>query len=207
MPRTVKDVENEIASHPKFREVLRELGLSSDRHRPSVRLHGRERDKRRTADFERNWSPETDSIRISFESAAASPTLTENEIEPRASDPDGEKIGDLIRALDRAERRGLDFIALKWFRDTALPNERLHWAPDEDERQQILHDAIERRLVLTHKVANPKAPQFPVTAIRLNRLAPIVRAILGMSDVETFDRRPIAIRGAALSTTVLSDRR
>ena len=89
-------------------------------------------------------------------------------------------LSDLIRALDRAESRpGYEFVALKWFRDTVLPAEGFPWASDHSARQTVLRDAIDKRLILTSKMPNPRSLQFPVTAIRLNRLVPEVTGILG----------------------------
>jgi len=70
-----------------------------------------------------------------------------------------------------------------------------------------LRDAIDKRLILTSKIANPKSPQFPVTTIRLNRLIPEVMAILGNEDRRASCFQPVAIRGEGLSTTILHDRR
>ena len=121
-----------------------------------------------------------------------------------ASDP----LPELIRALDRAESRpGYDFIALKWFRDTALAGEGFAWVAVQSTRHEVLREAIDRRLILTHKVANPKSPQFPVTAIRLNRQMPEVEAVLGSKQAVTPGFRPVSLRGDPLSTTVLRDRR
>jgi hypothetical protein len=42
-----------------------------------------------------------------------------------------DRLSNLVRALDRAEGRpGYEFVALKWFRDTALVHEGLSWAAD-----------------------------------------------------------------------------
>jgi hypothetical protein len=113
---------------------------------------------------------------------------------------------DLIRSLDRAESKpGYNFVALKWFRDVVLPGVR----PDmsAEERNLVLRDAIEKRLVLTSKVSNPKSPEFPVTALRLNRSLPETQAILGIPDTALSEFQPVAIRGEALSTTILRERR
>ena len=102
-------------------------------------------------------------------------------------------LSDLIRALDRAESRpGYEFVALKWFRDTVLPAEGFPWASYHSARQTVLRDAIDKRLILTSKMPNPRSPQFPVTAIRLNRLVPEVMGILGSPEgdgaLEMIDR-------------------
>jgi hypothetical protein len=114
---------------------------------------------------------------------------------------------DVIRSLDRAESSpGHHFVSLKWFRDVALAAEELEWNKSSSARDAQVRDAIQRGIVLTSKVPNPKKPEFPVTSIRLNRSAPEVRtALLTPSKGGAF--RPIEIRGGTLSATVLKDRR
>lgn len=212
--RTNRDVEVQLEE--KLSEILSDLNIIPSGYKCSVRLHAKERDKRRTASFENNWAVETDSINITFEQALEQPhagpqplrpggtTAHVSHTVPAPNDP----LSDLIRALDRAESRpGYEFVALKWFRDTMLPAEGFPWVSVESTRQGILRDAIEKRLVLTSRVPNPKSPQFPVTAIRLNRLMPEVRAILGRPHDGAPDFQPVAIRGEDLSVTVLRDRR
>jgi hypothetical protein len=215
--KTIGDVEGQVEE--RVRGALEELHILPAGYRCSVRLHGKERDKKRTASFETSWSPETDSICIRFERTSEETTtvgskstqstatvLPERRLNstPATSNP----LSDLIRALDRAESQpGYKFVALKWFRDTALPSEEYAWANDDSARRSILREAIDRRLVLTNSVPNPKSPQFPVTAIRLNRLMPEVKAILGSPAEGIRDFQPAAIRGGNLSATVLGDRR
>ncbi len=214
--KIIKDVEAQVEE--KVRGALEELHILPPGYRCSVRLHGKERDKKRTASFEKSWFPDTDSIYIRFERtseqsragsrpAQSMPTASAShaaKLAPAAGDP----LSDLIRALDRAESQpGFNFVALKWFRDTALPSEDFSWASDDSTRRSVLSDAIQRRLVLTNSVANPKSPQFPVTAIRLNRLMPDVKAILGSPTERVAEFQPAAIRGENLSATVLGDRR
>ena len=113
---------------------------------------------------------------------------------------------DLVRSLDRAESKpAYDFVALKWFRDVVLPGVRPEMSSEE--RNLVLREAIEKRLVLTNKVPNPKSPQFPVTALRLNRSLPETQAILGTHDTTSSEFQPVAIRGEAISTTILRERR
>jgi len=173
------------------------------------------RRKRKTASAN-NWVGESDQILIRFEPRASSeaesvrdtPTSAPGKPEVVAR---GEKdiLTELIEALDRAEhRRGYDFVSLKWFRDTALVGENFEWAKSPSTRHQVLSGAIESRLILTNKVPNPKSAQFPVTAIRLNRLVPEVRKALGAGDGgDDLDFHPIEIRGEPLSTTILRERR
>jgi hypothetical protein len=177
---------------------------------------GKKRKKRRTAPAD-SWSPDLGEVRIYFEPEPSSPDAMAAEYvqdlspkepsaktsEVKASDP----ISNLVHALDRVESRpGYQFVALKWFRDVALPGEGFDWVQSDSTRQNVLREAIERRLILISKVPNPKSPQFPVTAIRLNRLLPEIQAILG-EQVSDSDFRPVEIRGEMLSTTVLRERR
>ncbi len=118
---------------------------------------------------------------------------------------------ELLRALDRAESKpGWNFVPLKKFRDEILPTERPEYIPSlrtDVEQRQMLQSVIDKRFVLVSKVPNPKAPQFPVTTVRLNRLMPQVKVALG--QVVDFDQefRPIEIRGEPLSETILRERR
>ena len=135
---TVSDVELEIkkAVDQALDRRLRDLGILPAGYRCAVRLQGANRDKRRTADFGRNWDPDDDSIRIEFEEVEsevgrAGVSQTDNDPLPKAPDP----VADLVRALDRAESRpGYDFVSLKFFRDTALSSESFPWATDDDAR-------------------------------------------------------------------------
>jgi hypothetical protein len=215
--KTIKDVEAQVEE--KLSGALKDLDLLPEGYRCSVRLRGKSRDKKRTASFEKNWSPDKDSLYIRFEhtserlQATAQPAAEGKATAiPNYSTRSGpaviDPLSDLIRALHRVESRpGFDFVALKWFRDTALPSEGLTWASSESARQAILRDAIDRRLILTSKVPNPKSPEFPVTAIRLNRLMPEVSAILGIRDQGVPEFKPVPIRGESLSGTVMRDRR
>jgi hypothetical protein len=215
--KTIEQVESQFEQ--KVVDALRELDLLPQGFKHRVRFHGEKKDKRKTADFEKNWRPDADSIRIWFEptqeasaqipepvtkSATAPPVSFPAKVVAIVSDP----LSDLVRALDRAEsRRGYDFISLKWFRDAALPSEGFSWASSDATRQNLLRGAIEKRLILTSKVPNPKSPQFPVTAIRLNRLMPEVKTILGGGDDNSLDFHPVEIRGENLSATILRERR
>jgi hypothetical protein len=170
---------------------------------------------RNNASAEKNWSPESDEIRISFEPATPEPAPR---IEPKAPEVEVERFPPapalpadlcaLLRQLDNAEKRpGYDFVALKWFRDAVLPAVRPEWS-DADARNNALRDAIDRGLVRTNKVPNPKSPLFPVTAVRLNRSDEKVCAVLGSDGSEAGPRfRPLPIRGEPLSNSILRERR
>jgi hypothetical protein len=213
--KTIQEIEAQIEE--KLSKSLEELNLIPAGYRCLVRLRGKSRDKKRNASFEKTWSPDTDIVCIRFQPVSKPQTA----ISPRRDEkststmPDQEKgaaapgpLSDLVRALDHVESRpGYSFVALKWFRDTSLPAEGFSWADAESTRQSILREAIEKRMILTSKVPNPKSPQFPVTAIRLNRLMPQVSAILGVRSPDVPDFQPVQIRGEGLSETVLRDRR
>ncbi|HEV2418000.1 MAG TPA: hypothetical protein VGX94_09355 [Terriglobia bacterium] len=238
--KTIEDIEKQLEK--KVFGALKELDLLPAGYQPEVRLHGKSKDKKRTASFEKNWHPDTDCINIRFQGTPEQPRVdthpeergTEIRRYPREGPEQGvpadptspgaataspndsatpgpfvtDRLCDLIRALDRAESRpGYEFVALKWFRDTALPAEGFSWASDASTKQAILRDAIDRRLILTSRMPNPRSPQFPVTAIRLNRLMPGVKATLGGADDGASGFQPVPIRGENLSVTVLRDRR
>lgn len=215
--KTIKDVEAQVED--RVRGAFEELHILPAGYRCSVRLHARKRNKRRNASFETNWRPDTDSICIRFERTSEQPHTGPQPVQSTATAPlpdhpsrsapaAGDPLSDLIRALDRAESQpGYNFVALKWFRDTVLPSEGFAWASDDSIRRSVLRDSIDRRLILTNSVPNPKSPQFPVTAIRLNRLMPEVKAILGSPAERVPDFQPATIRGENLSATVLGDRR
>jgi hypothetical protein len=114
---------------------------------------------------------------------------------------------ELLRALDRAESTpGWSFVSLKKFRDEILPLEDVPSIRSDVERQNVLRSAIDKRLILKKPVPNPKAPQFPVTSIRLNRLMPEVQEVLGHPKKD-LDFHPIHIKGEPLSATILRERR
>src|SRR5260370_35858180 len=175
---------------------------------------GRKKKKNASAN---NWSPDSGEIRIFFEPATQSSSsdrvkpesipIPAKSTERKPAMTSG-PVSDLIRVLDRTESRpGYEFVALKWFRDVVLTTEGFEWALSDSMRQSVLREAIERRLVLTSKVPNPKSPQFPVTTIRLNRLLPDTQAILGAKGISGSEFDPIEIRGENLSATVLRERR
>jgi hypothetical protein len=215
--KTIEQVESQFEQ--KVYEALKELNLLPEGYKHCVRFHGEKKDKRKSAAFEKNWRPDEDSIRIRFELIQEAPKLTAQPVtKPAVASPITsavqsvvvavDPLADLIRELDRAEsRRGYEFVSLKWFRDSALVSAGFSWASVDVTRQNVLRSALDKRLILTSKVHNPKTPQFPVTAIRLNRLMPEVKTILGNKDDSSLDFHPIEIRGENLSTTILRERR
>jgi hypothetical protein len=142
------------------------------------------RSKRRNASAD-SWSPEEDEVRIYFERlddsagparqsrASRAPVEREYDDEPEdiaavPADLDV-RVKELCAALAEAERGGHAFIALKWFRDSFLPRKTFRWNQHPESRKAVLAEAIQRGVVLTSKIANPKTPAYPTTTIRLNR--------------------------------------
>jgi hypothetical protein len=226
MKYTIEEVEHHLEKQlstpvKNFLEELKFTAPNNQRLRVSL-LDSNRRKKRSSASAE-NWSPESGRLEIWFETGkpkpdqddisaiAGKPISVTAEIGASPSADAGmksEPMHELIRALDRAAARpGWDFVALKKFRDETLAAEDFSWTTSDAMRQAVLHDAINRRLVLVSKVPNPKSPQFPVTAIRLNRLMPEVQQILARQTGSSLDFEPIAIRGEGLSTTILRERR
>src|SRR6516165_3143819 len=173
------------------------------------------RSKRRNASAE-TWSPEEDEVRIYFErlddSGAPAPRQTRSArpaIEPSfEEEPENgalvpadldARVKELCAALAEAERGGHAFIALKWFRDSFLPRKAFRWNQNPDVRQTVLAEAIQRGMVLTSKIANPKTPAYPTTTIRLNR------AEAGLPD-ESPRFQPVAVHGESL-TAVMDEER
>jgi hypothetical protein len=171
------------------------------------------RSKRRNA-LADSWSPEEDEVRIYFERASDSepPARTraqrsplvrdEEELEPEEpvlpADMDA-RVKELCSALAEAERGGHAFIALKWFRDSFLPRKAYRWNQHPESRQSVLAEAIQRGVVLTSKIANPKTPAYPTTTIRLNR------AEAGIAE-ETQRFHPVSVQGESLALAIDEDR-
>ncbi len=170
----------------------------------------------------RSWLPDTGLIAISYrpstseedqavasaveavQDSLAKPTEAAAKLAETASDP----VQEIVIALARAEKDPqLGFVSLKWFRDSYVPQQGFAWSAIPDERQRVLVSAIDRNLILTSKVANPKNPQFPVTAIKVNRPLSEVQSILQREPGPRAVFNPIAMRGEPLSETVLRQRR
>jgi hypothetical protein len=173
------------------------------------------RSKRRNASAD-TWSPEDDEVRIYFERtedsepsprAARSPRTfavhvpeeeddTQEAVLPADMDA---RVKELCAALAEAERGGHAFIALKLFRDSFLPRKTYRWNQHPETRQMVLAEAIQRGVVMTSKIANPKTPAYPTTTIRLNR------AEAGIPE-EAQRFHPVAIHGEPLTETVEQER-
>ncbi len=219
----IEQVESDFASKlaDSLKTTLHELRYSiPQNYRPCVSFLDAKGRKKRSSASADNWSPESGRIEIRFEAA---PVALKPETEKKSrldqvlltahnrstglstSPHPAEK--ELLKALDRAESRpGWSFVSLKKFRDEILPAEPLVPNFPDVVWENVLRSAIEKRLILVTKVANPKSPQFPVTAIRLNRLVPEVRAVLGQDSLD-LEFRPIHISGEPLSSTILRERR
>lgn len=171
------------------------------------------RSKRRNGTAE-DWSPEEDEVRIYFEriddgEPAPRPvrsTRTAHEHRVENDDEDAllpadldARVKELCGALAEAERGGHAFIALKWFRDSFLPRKAFRWNQNPESRQSVLAEAIQRGVVLTSKIANPKTPAYPTTTIRLNR------AEAGIPE-EAQRFHPVAIQGESLTAVIEEER-
>ncbi len=225
----IKDVEPRVAQKliGPLREALKELSYPlPDGYQVRLSLLDLNGRKKRSNAAASNWSPESGRIEIRFEPARLEEKQLTSEI-PRGTDDEPHAQpqrpsasvsgsnsyvhpaeGDLLKALDRAEcKPGWNFVALKKFRDEILPLEHFVSMRTEVEQHTVLRSVIEKKFVLIGKVPNPKSPQFPVTTIRLNRLLPEVKAVLGHSANPDLDFHPVDIRGEPLSATILRDRR
>lgn len=174
------------------------------------------RSKRRSATSE-SWSPEEDEVRIYFERidgeepsprAVRSTFRHVDHLPDHAAAEDHDivtpgdmdtRVKELCGALAEAERGGHAFIALKWFRDSFLPRKSYRWNHSPESRQAVLAEAIQRGVVLTSKIANPKTPAYPTTTIRLNR------SEAGIPE-EAQRFHPVVVQGETL-TAVLEEER
>lgn len=173
------------------------------------------RSKRRT-DSADQWSAEEDEVRIYFERVDDSapsprPVRTKRSApEPVYSEENSEletvlpadmdaRVKELCAALAEAERGGHAFIALKWFRDSFLPRKAFRWNQSPESRQAVLAESIQRGVVLTSKIANPKTPAYPTTTIRLNR------AEAGIPE-EAQRFHPVAVQGPDLAAAIDEER-
>lgn len=171
------------------------------------------RSKRRNSPAD-SWSPEEDEVRIYFERLDDNPAprpsrssrvSIEQDFENNGDDPIAPpldldaRVKELCAALAEAERGGHAFIALKWFRDSFLPRKAFRWNQHPESRQAVLAEAIQRGVVLTSKIANPKTPAYPTTTIRLNR------AEAGVPE-EAQRFHPVIVQGEPLSDDIQEER-
>ncbi|MGC2109364.1 MAG: hypothetical protein WA655_07590 [Candidatus Korobacteraceae bacterium] len=224
----IEEVEGQIShnlsSGLSLQDSLDKVGYAvPQQSQPRVTLsdaNGRKKKRNASAD---NWSVDSGQIVVRYEPVPQEPLQKAPQRGQQAENvlPEGSPAqairsntfmhpseAELLKALERAESKpGWHFVPLKKFRDEILPAEPLIHNRTDSERRETLHRVIEKRFVLRNTIANPKSPQFPVTTIRLNRLLPEVKAILGNSGNTDMDFSPIEISGEPLSATVLRERR
>ncbi len=181
--------------------------------RVSLRYLAEHRQIRRTADgcYWNREDGECEAI-VSYELEEAEHAPTEREAQPSSSTPQGlvsRALRDLVLALDAAERepRFREFVGIKPFRDQFLPYRGYDWTAAPQSRHKTLADAIDQGMILRSSIANPKSPEYPTTAIKLNREHPCVKLILNATDEERCVFRPVSIRGEAISSTLIAERR
>ncbi|MGA2350124.1 MAG: hypothetical protein ABSF70_06820 [Terracidiphilus sp.] len=212
----IEEALNELASSTNPGLALALPFLAPQGYQAIVELCGENgRSKRRNASAD-TWSPEEDEVRIYFERIDGSEASPRPIRAPRAAfesdfdeDDDGQeavipadldaRVKELCAALAEAERGGHAFIALKWFRDSFLPRKAFRWNQHPESRQSVLAEAIQRGVVVTSKIANPKTPAYPTTTIRLNR------AEAGMPD-EAQRFHPVAAHGDSIAEAIEEER-
>jgi hypothetical protein len=211
----IEDALNELAYSPDPGMVRALRFLAPPGYQAIVELCSENgRSKRRNASAD-SWSPEEDEVRIYFEriddgehaprsarsQRSATSHLSDEEDDQEAvlpADMDA-RVKELCAALAEAERGGHAFIALKWFRDSFLPRKAFRWNQHPETRQMVLAEAIQRGVVMTSKIANPKTPAYPTTTIRLNR------AEAGIPD-EAQRFHPVAVQGESVAETMGEER-
>jgi hypothetical protein len=213
----IEEALNELGSYsePALAQALHFLAPPG--YQAIVELCGENgRSKRRNATAE-TWSPDDDEVRIYFERIGDAESAPRAGRAPRAvadhgfddEDDDGQealipadqdaRVKELCAALAEAERGGHAFIALKWFRDSFLPRKAFRWNQHPESRQAVLAEAIQRGVVLTSKIANPKTPAYPTTTIRLNR------AEAGIPE-EAQRFHPVAVHGDSIAEAIEEER-
>ena len=231
MSLKIEDVEPQFAQKLELGEplkaILHELGYQiPENYQARISLLDAKGRKKRSSAAAENWSWESGRIELRFEPGSPDtqkpaqqqignrPPLTGRAVPFAATAESPARVqanihhaeAELVRILDRAESRpGWSFVPLKKFRDEILLQESssltdVGW-------HEVLRSAIEKRFVLTGKVPNPKAPEFPVTTVRLNRLMPEVMSLLGRAGESPLDFNPVEISGEPLSATILRERR
>lgn len=218
MEPKIREIEPQLAQKldKSLKNILHELRyFIPEYYRSRVSLVDASGRKKRSSASADNWSPKSDRIEIWFEPVLsaeveakfAAPVNSQNDSSlPQQSESDLLKC--LLKALDEAESiPGWKFVPLRKFRDEILPLAHMEFVHTDVERQSVLRSAIEKRLILVGKVPNPKAPEFPVTTVRLNRLLPEVQRLLGREKSHDTDFSPVEIRGESLSATILRERR
>lgn len=220
----IEEIEPRIAEKltASLKSVLAELRYHlPENYEPRISLLDANRRKKRSNASADHWSPESGRIEIRFEPSRTEtragvagaiaqsqsphkPSQTEGDLDQDQAQP--ELLKHLIKSLDSAESRpGWNFVPLRKFRDEIFPAE--HTSSTDVERRSVLRCAIDKKLILIGKVENPKAPAFPVTTIRLNRLNSEVQNLLGTSHYQSLDFHPVRITGEPLSATILRERR
>ena len=212
----IEDALNELAYSPDPGMVRALRFLAPPGYQAIVELCSENgRSKRRNASAD-SWSPEEDEVRIYFERIDDGEAVPRSSRSPRAvashlPDEEGDaqeavlpadmdaRVKELCAALAEAERGGHAFIALKWFRDSFLPRKAFRWNQHPETRQMVLAEAIQRGVVMTSKIANPKTPAYPTTTIRLNR------AEAGIPD-EAQRFHPVAVQGESVAETMEEER-
>jgi hypothetical protein len=212
----IEEALNELAFSPDPGLARALQFLAPPGYEAIVELCGENgRSKRRNASAD-SWTPDEDEVRIYFERADGTEAAPRAVRAPRAvaepsfdEDDDGQeavipadldaRVKELCAALAEAERGGHAFIALKWFRDSFLPRKAFRWNQHPESRQSVLAEAIQRGVVLTSKIANPKTPAYPTTTIRLNR------AEAGIPD-EAQRFHPVAVHGDSIAEAIEEER-
>ncbi len=143
-----------------------------------------------------SWDPRNGEVHLTFESSrddgSARPKQDDRprlerapQVErhdhraPEVAPPDPEQaLLDVMGVVAHAEADpAFKFLALKYLRDQLLPRQ-VAWGFLQNEAQIQINRAIDAGLLVTGKVENPRMPQYPVTAVALNREHPQVQALL-----------------------------
>jgi hypothetical protein len=75
-------------------------------------------------------------------------------------------LNQFLNALDIEEKRDRQFVSLKWFLNSALPQYPYPWSKSREICEKLFNEAKALQEIETYSVPNPYKP-FPTAAIRL----------------------------------------
>lgn len=143
------------------------------RHRKTVVLFGFEKNTAELARAVCVFSPLDEFVETDPNGDHETPPFAE-EGEPALADKfDWEPF---IQLMNRLEQH-LPFVSLKYLKNNVL-NTMHGCSNSQESKAGLIRDAIRMKFLETYKIPNPRNPNFPTTACRLNRRHPDVRSSL-----------------------------
>ncbi len=109
---------------------------------------------------------------------------------------------EIVEAFQKA-KSGHRFVALKWFRDQWLPNQKFSWCKDPEQIRVHLRAAIDQGILRKELLPNPNNPDHPTTTLQQgNSVTENSSTPSGVNKKFS----PLAISGKPLSQSVIEGR-